>query len=175
MEEDVWGVAMNFKEFISEARPSKFGPKATLINDLEREFGWKGIKWPKLPAELLETAIDEAVGHWNARTERYQGGYPYETDFALRDKAKSLTKTIDSLKSEHLNPLMARYFDAVRTIAEIGDEAEGYGRLVYNLGIVFRMLNSTAHRTDDFRNEDHAVFADAAMKKLGARQQQTHV
>lgn len=166
---------MKLDQLTEAPKASKYGPKATLINDIEREFGWRGVKWPKLPAELLETAIDEAVGHWNARTERYQDGYPYDSDMAMREKAKSIVKRIDALKAPHLNPLMARYFDAVRVIAEIGEATEGYGKLVYALGTTITMLNNTAYRKDDYRKEDQATFAQAAMKKLGARAQQTHV
>lgn len=166
---------MKFSEFMYEAKASKFGPKVTLFNDIAKEMGTKGITWKGISSELAESAIEEAVSHWNTHETGSVNAtrYPNDDDMGLNQKAKRIQNKLGKMASDpHVVPMMKRYFDAVRVIAEIGEQAEAYGKTIYMLEIYMSMMNSVAKgdSTHPTYNEAKTAFVRAAMKKLGMTQ-----
>ena len=169
---------MNLKELgqLTEAggRASKYGHKTQLFIELANVLNYKPLKWPKLPAEVLEAACNEVVARWNkhpspriSKDTLSHIYYPYDSDMSLREKAKAMMGRLkDGGNLPHGFPMMDRYFDAIKTIAEVGDEAEAYGKLVYQLGIELFMVNGSI--SHEMMNEKQRTFARAAMENLGA-------
>jgi hypothetical protein len=151
------------------------GGKFDLVKQVVDLMGWKKLPVPPvklLGGDLPDQAVEEAVKHWNASADSGIG-YPMGDDMRMYEKAKSIVRSIDQLQADNLNPITAEYYDAARKLVEVGEKAEAYGKLVYNVGIYLRMLNMDLTRTDGYKDNDeqhqaNKTFIRAAMKKLGA-------